>query len=1201
MDHLDLRIGFEPGLPGLNGGHQTFGCVAQDGAYPLPTVVLLTREGQPRAFPKTLAVTGTTDGPPALREWLQTSWAPPGPFPPGQPVHGRTTAVPEQWIPADVVHGSGQLTPVQVRVHWLLEFTDEYGHTAQDYTTVTLTFGSTEPEHSKPALKGLPRHIGDDLIFRDFAAVDFGSTSTTVTLFNADEVKVLPIDPEQEGELARALADILDAAAPGPSGAGGTQAGRPAEAARIATAVLAAESAKAADGAPSGLPAPSGPSAPSGQEAVSRLCALLRRQNPDSGLVAATAEELERSARDKGRPWAVHGLEAAYRRAFRVPPLTRLGLSQILFPGVANSNEVSSALTVRDGALYPAERPEGAIRNLKRMLRNPRVVPVPHLGEGVAYPSDDLIALAFVRYLEAVEPKILDPQTDEPRRLAQLVVTSPTTTPPDARARLTRLLVEQVDLRQVVTTYDEGVAAGLFHLMRDFSGDVGAGVETLRARAHPVKDAPRPTWTYTLLIIDVGGGTTDIALIGLTLTDLTDLTDEPPAEQQGEQPQPGAPGPTAAPPAQQHAEPPQPGAPGAPGPTDEPPAEQFSVDGRTYELRPEVLGSTGHPDLGGDYLTLRVYYLLKATLADALLRLAHARRQSGQPATEDPEAGNDPGDVLLGILPDEFATADGPGSLAAEVLDRLAARDLPRQVVDPQIREVLSTVLPTSWDKDASRSGLFYELWAQAEEAKFQLGVEGAKPWTASAATVRSWLGKLPVDTTDVKGLQKYLTGLVPADTSGDFLRLSPADFRRIAEPVFKEAAAVALDIVQSRVHRDRQDGREFVLDRVLLSGRSTMMPVAEEAVTQELAAERLPDGSPLFANVRSVKAEQVYAKRATSLGAAWALSHSRTVLRQGGADDIGGSSATTRVDIHTDDISPTLPCDFEVLGPGNRPAKVLGVGEPYASLQDGVMVVRTGWGPPDRMLSLLRPLNKQVRVNWGHYGVELAAQAQGVQLNPELWWGRLADGVRPRVRMQIEVDQQLAPRVHYRLGDRAHRVVTGPSLDLVDAGLAEPGADGLLVDPELGLSVRGVTRQGRETAPVTVLDAATWRTGERFPEFFRETQDLDAPDAPLPGIILPFTPPRPADEYIVDVTRPDGSVVELGRLAVPSHPRRGDQHVLTLDAHGRIRVHRALLPYLQARDLATVQEQPGTVYSAPLEPGLESPFADWNPFHGRH
>ncbi|MFF9115816.1 hypothetical protein ACF09Y_09440 [Streptomyces massasporeus] len=1136
-DHLDLRIGFEPELPGLYGGDHTFGCVAQNGYYPLPTVVLLTRDGQLRAFPKDLAVTGTADGPPAARQWLENAWTPAGPlFPPGHPVHGRATAVSGLWLPCDVVHGPGPQDPVRMQVHWRLVFADEHGTEHQDYATVTLVFGSTEPQHSRPELKGLPRHIGDDTAFRDFAAIDFGTTSSTVTLYNADEVTIRPIDHAQEQAFARCLATVMDGTAQPPHGGSGAPAGWRAEAARIAATVLGTEPGRAAGDE---HPAP---------DAVARLCELLRRPSPDPGLIAAAGHALELSARGKGGPWAVHGLQTAYEQAFRVPPLSRLGLSQVSFSGVTRTYEVASALSVRDSALHLADEQAGAVRNLKRMLRRPGLVPVPALGPDVAHLSDDLVALAFVRFVEAAEPEIRNPQTGEPRRLVELVVTSPTTTPPDARARLTKLLAEQVDISGVVTDYDEGVSAGLFHLMRDFSGDAGAGVESLRARAHPVAGTSRPTWFHTVLIIDVGGGTTDIALLGLTLTE---LTDELP--------------------------------------------EEDRPHGRTYELRPEVLGSTGHPDLGGDYLTLRVYYLLKATLVDAFLRLAHARSTA-----DETGGGSDPGTEMLGLLPQEFApTVGGPGSLAAEVVDHLSARDLPRLLVRPEVRQVLTQILPTGWEEsDAHENALFHLLWAEAEQAKFRLGTENGEAWKVSTTAVDSWLRQLPQDGADAKRHRDYLLELVSSHTPGEFLRLRPEDFRRIAEPVFQEAAAVALDIVQSRFERDE---RKLVLDRVLLSGRSTVMPVAEETVTLALATERRPDGSPLFENIRSVRAEPVYAKQATSLGAAWAHSRSRTRLRRGGAKDIGGSGGATRVDIYAGDLSPTLPCDFEVLGPDNRPAKVLGVGEPYESLPDGAMVVRTGWGPPERMLNLLRPLNKEVKMNWAHFGVEREAVVQGVRLDPDLWWGRIADGVHPLVRMQIEVGQQLAPRVHYRLGDRAHLVVTGAVLDLVAVGLVTPDVDGLVLDLALGLSVHGVTRQGKRTERVTVLDASVWPTEERFPAFFHESQDLDAPGGPVPGVLLPFTAPRPADDYVVEAILQDGSRVELGRLPVPPRTRHEERHTLTLDGRGRIRVHRAVLPYLEAKDVRTMQDRPGSVYSAPMRQDLDSLFPDWSPFHGRH
>ncbi|WP_380282391.1 hypothetical protein [Kitasatospora purpeofusca] len=1130
-----LQIMFEA-VPGLTGADQAFtSAEREDGGHVLPQVVLESYDNL-LGYPQELRIIETVDGSAPLRQWLQNNWTA-LPFPDHLPVYGRLVVIPGLVVPAEVVRSpQAPAGDVRVGVTWKLIYRNEKGVQAEDFGAVELTFSSEAgPQQAAPLLDGIPRHIGPGLEFNNFAAVDFGNTGSTVTVYNGEENVIWRIDPEQSRSLGASLAGVVHRA---PGAAPAAPPSWAAAAELLAARVLAGR--------------------PQGERTARRLAELLTLgDGPAAALVEVTAHEVEKLARTAGlSEWLVPQLHTAYDRAFRVPPLAQLGLRRVDFLGGASTTyEVPSVLAVTGGRLtLSVDESNSPVRGLKRRLRRPGPVPVPGLGAGVEHSSDDLIALAFVRLIESTQENIRHPQTGELRHLTELVVTHPTTTPPDALNRLQQLLLDKCGLRQVVRRYDEGVAAGLFFVMRDFSGRTGSGVEALRAASRKLPDQERDTWRQTMLVVDVGGGTTDVALLGLTLTDYS----EPMTE------------------------------------------EQARVRGRRYQLRPEVLGSSGHPDLGGDYLTLRVYYLLKAAFADYVLELAHEE----QSAAHGGEWGaGSPGiaDELLTLLPDALAATatEPPRKLAAEVLSHLDNRVLPKTLAPEGVAAVLAAILPTGWEPGANlENPLFRKVWADAERAKILLGgapAEGAEPvWTVTRTRVIEWLNDLP-DQERATGLRT----LLDRRESEQLFDIRREDFARLAVPVFQEAAAIAVDLVQSRFGQDPS----LTLDRIILCGRSTSMQIVLDSVAGEIAPRSLPNGRPVFRNPAAIDVEAPFAKQATSIGAAWAharsLARTRSGLRAG--DDVDNLRTST-VDIEVGDLSATLPCDFSLIDSNNERALVFAVGTPYDAVPGGRLAVRSPWTRPDWSINLHRPLNGSVSMGWATYDVRRKALDQGVTLDEELWAGRLSDGVEPAVRMMMEMDERLEPRIYFRQGDHAHHVVDGPPLDLAALGCARLGEDGHLTGLAGRVTMVGVNRERVLSEPVEVLPhwTDTAKLTDRLPDTFHHSHDLAGPDEPLPGLLIPFAPVPSATDYVFAYVAEDGTEKPLGRLTAPAGHRRTSR-CLSLDSLGRLRVHATVPPFLRAKDLRTVQEHPGAVYSALMTQDLDSLFPDWNPFSGRH
>lgn len=195
-----------------------------------------------------------------------------------------------------------------------------------------------------------------------------------------------------------------------------------------------------------------------------------------------------------------------------------------------------------------------------------------------------------------------------------IVATYPTVAGPGRRDDYRKLLQEVgiSDPDRVILAYDEAVAAAIYHVMNELGADHQLGVEAFRARGDQIMPG---RWRQNLLVIDMGGGTTDIVLLQL---DLVDRTSELPGDALAGVPR-----------------------------------QRLGV---AYRLVPEVLGSTGLMHHGGDAVTLALFRLIKA-------KLAYARAAE----RADPE--------FLGYMPTDLPVAS-LGRLQAEhasQLDRMVS------------------------------------------------------------------------------------------------------------------------------------------------------------------------------------------------------------------------------------------------------------------------------------------------------------------------------------------------------------------------------------------------------------------------------------------------------------------------------------------------------------------------------------------------
>jgi len=246
---------------------------------------------------------------------------------------------------------------------------------------------------------------------------------------------------------------------------------------------------------------------------------------------------------------------------FTTPPLTENFLS-------ATKPNRSSDLVIRDdGVVDFADETTGAgsrLRGVKTYLAD-----LDHTVEPTGLTAGEIFAQVYKRFVELVHK---DLRIREP--IERIHITFPAKLPPDRRdALLDRVghIADAVEMK-----VDEAAAVAGFFLMTRLGADRVLGVESFRARARcpegyrawekPDVWARAGQWHENLLIVDVGGGTTDCALVKVVIADIT------------------------------------------------PASAGTDCPGRFYRLQPEVVASGGRLRLGGDLLTLRIFELLKAKL-----------------------------------------------------------------------------------------------------------------------------------------------------------------------------------------------------------------------------------------------------------------------------------------------------------------------------------------------------------------------------------------------------------------------------------------------------------------------------------------------------------------------------------------------------------------------------------------------------------
>jgi len=970
-----------------------------------------------------------------------------------------------------------------------------------------------------------------EIHYPGWAAIDFGTSNSTVTLFDPRQsVAFTGLPKEQEARLRKLMSSWLlqtpSEAAPGASEAEWWD-------------MLSAM-----------------PVARDGREVHEQLAEILRNGEADDvhGLIRSIEIAMSNKS-EVFRKAVSNRLRDIYEEAFRVPPLEALHLYPVELDGVRQANDIPSEMELlgrevgklnvlmgfrarqnRNEAIRKASEAEIAginqrfFQSPKRTFGSNKVMARAIGANSDPITSNDLMQAAWDHLL------IL---TDESRgrhqgmysdgRISRVCITYPTVSPPQVREEAERL-VRELGITDVRTDYDEAVSAAIFYMMREFGGsvDVGLGLESFKARSQRVldQDGNVSNWFQNVLVFDIGGGTTDCALIRIKMEEIDPFD----------------------------------------------PEEDRGLGGRCYRITPELLGASGHLQLGGELVSLHMYRLVKVAIADGVMSAIVKRQMQ-----------NDKMLTLMSKLPSKFLDKDRrfkPGSLLACV-DNVEAQSAAYDEDYIQALDVAEQIVPTRWADSPQLLRSFYAIWEHAEAAKIHLG----KSETSTAYDIRP----------EQVGAILKAAGYHSSSNRGQLPRINidRLMFERAVMPVVTEALGIAHGLLSLLPQSEM--GEQEELDWLILSGKTCGNYVVQREMRKLFSRDERFVWTP-----DTVTFVPEYAKLATSMGACYAER-----LRQLSFDPAGTKDdlkrGVSQVHFQIRNLSFFLPCSFRLEGAAsNEGDTIFEAGAEFLKLDaENIGKIRGPW----RYIQLKSTVMRQdydgaTMQLWGHFdGGKLASD---LNLRDDQW--------RRQIKVQFQIDQKLRIDMMLCNGTPQH-IAEGDYLDIYQKMEGATGGD-LYADEEeaaslpydIAINVHDVERLGYN-APADVL----YRHGTPLEANFHVSHGNE--DEVVKGFIgepvrlIEEDPEgeRPT-ELLLWARRPESEWEELGVLPIPSHDSEIPlQHRIVVDADGKLRLVAGEVGYWHSSDKKVLVNNPGCVYFTELELQPRKIDEDRDPFCGRH
>jgi len=970
--------------------------------------------------------------------------------------------------------------------------------------------------------------------FPGWFALDFGTSNSTVTLFDPIEVPIAEILPkEQEMRLRDRLSQWLSSPA------------------SVALPDVSdddwenfiAEISKNLEIEPE------------------NLSEVFESDNKERFLEAIRQIELCLGNSERFRRAVSKKLYQIYHEVFRVPTLESQNLIPVVLDIDRRNTEIPSESEIsqlgdlklrmgreaRDNRKKAiAQGTSGSLKEIisrfhhspKRYFGQERSFSVILNGEEETITANQLIQSAWAHLIELTE----DYRQRARRRFSEgnfltAVVTYPTVAPPLVRKEV-KELVEQLGIDDVQTAYDEAVSVAIFFLWREFGGNLNIGIESFKTRCRQAGNK----WSQNVLVLDIGGGTTDLALIELTLEDKTPTFAD---------------------------------------------YEDRGLGGRYYKLTPKLLGSSGHLQLGGELITLRIFRLLKVAIADFLLTAV----TTGDIENEKLE------DLINSELNERFLEQ---GKFKSGSLLKCLDKENPEG--DVAYKEALDTaekVLPTRWQQAPQRLQSFYILWDHAETAKLKLGQKS--PDNDSLLTF----------TLSEQQISELLTQsavkLQVKDPNIICVTLDNQQFERAAASGIKEAIGIAKGLMESRLRPDniiKDSWNSQKVDWLILSGKTCNLDIVQRQIYQEFSK------SPYFVwNPERITFVLEFTKLATSAGACYAEKlrrlrfdpeESKTLLRKG----------ANQLEIDVKNLFYYLPCNFKRKTQSNDLLTIFSAGQELYQLApwETVAKVRTAWQG-------IQLTNIIYRQDYEDGDLRLWGSFDGKNLMKKL--GMEEVEFLKKIKVQFEIDQTLEFSVLLCQGN-PHYLIDIPGIDL---GAVVSETSPLFADGKLNWNI-AVERFNKNLndgdIAVNVIESATvdqpdayhlvFEVGNDDSNLFQKFRYLrDGVTQPGTGLISNLLPPFPQTGqhtfyvYQTDAETNSKKWIRIGALSKPDvttdYPC---QYRVTLDDQGILRMHAGEVPYWRSINQECLKEE-GCIYHAELELQPNEVDKERDPFCGIH
>jgi hypothetical protein len=737
-------------------------------------------------------------------------------------------------------------------------------------------------------------------------------------------------------------------------------------------------------------------------------------------------------------------------------------------------------------------------------------------------PVNTLLQSAYAHLIELTENyRQSNPGRCSEGKFYRAVVTYPTIASPFIRREIENL-VKKLDIADVQMAYDEAVSVAIFFLWREFGGDLNVGIESFKSRCRYDGDK----WWQNVLVLDIGGGTTDLALIRLTLTEINPFE----------------------------------------------PGEDRGDGGRYYKLTPKLLGSSGHLQLGGELITLRLFLLLKVAIADSLLGAV---------------AGDKLGKDVLKVHPEELSDRflENGKFIAGKLL---ACIDKENRE-DEAYREALNAaekVISTRWKNSPARAQTFYTLWEHAEDAKLILGQKRQKDSSEPVFVLNGQKIAEILAQNDIK-----LPAVMIDHLS---VTITVQQFEKATMPVVSEAVAIAHGLVGNTLsnklqqQNDGKQGNEQV-DWLILSGKTCNLDLVEKELY------RVFSKSDYFIwNKERVTFEPEFTKLATSAGACFAEKlrqlgfspkESKDLLRKG----------ANQLYIDVKNLFYFLPCSFtrEVISASPEPIFKAGQELYQIKAGEGVAKFRSNWQGMQLTNNIIRQDFENIKPQlWGSYNGDALRKKLNVS----------EDEFKNSIKIQFEINQRLEidlllcrENPHYLISQHIPCLDAATILDVTSL-IDEKG--NLLGD----LAVNVVeSASSLKTDAHTVLFSSQENHIQELKVFRDEAGNTEALTTGLISELPPF-PISGKHNFYFQFHNPKSNKWELiGELPQPEIKSEYPcKYYVTLSTKGLIRIHAFEVPYWESANSEDLQQE-GCVFRDTLQAQPNDIEVKRDPFSGEH